>query len=196
MSVDTENKIKEAARKLFREKGYAATRTRNIAEDAGINLALLNYYFKNKEQLFKIIMMEEFEKFFNALFVNINNKEMPLREKLITIAKQYFATMKEEQELPTFIISEVHVNPEYILDFLLLKKNLMESHLLAQFREIGYSEDEILNRILNLLSLILFPFISKPVYTKVFDFDEEHYLKFMENRERQIPNWIDNLILN
>ena len=122
MSVDTENKIKEAARKLFREKGYAATRTRNIAEDAGINLALLNYYFKNKEQLFKIIMMEEFEKFFNALFVNINNKEMPLREKLITIAKQYFATMKEEQELPTFIISEVHVNPEYILDFLLLKK--------------------------------------------------------------------------
>ena len=72
----------------------------------------------------------------------------------------------------------------------------MESHLLAQFREIGYSEDEILNRILNLLSLILFPFISKPVYTKVFDFDEEHYLKFMENRERQIPNWIDNLILN
>ncbi|HOU68526.1 MAG TPA: TetR family transcriptional regulator [Paludibacteraceae bacterium] len=196
MSVDTENKIKEAARKLFREKGYAATRTRNIAEDAGINLALLNYYFKSKEQLFKIIMMEEFEKFFNALFVNINNKEMPLREKLITIAKQYFATMKEEQELPTFIISEVHVNPEYILDFLLLKKNLMESHLLAQFREIGYSEDEILNRILNLLSLILFPFISKPVYTKVFDFDEEHYLKFMENRERQIPNWIDNLILN
>ncbi|MCK9155933.1 MAG: TetR family transcriptional regulator [Paludibacteraceae bacterium] len=196
MSVDTENKIKEAARKLFREKGYAATRTRNIAEDAGINLALLNYYFKSKEQLFKIIMMEEFEKFFNALFVNINNKEMPLREKLITIAKQYFATMKEEQELPTFIISEVHVNPEYILDFLLLKKNLMKSHLLAQFREIGYSEDEILNKILNLLSLILFPFISKPVYTKVFDFDEEHYLKFMENRERQIPNWIDNLILN
>ena len=51
--LTTEQKIVEAARKIFTQKGYAATKTRDIAEEAGINLALLNYYFGSKENLFK-----------------------------------------------------------------------------------------------------------------------------------------------
>ena len=54
----TEEKIKEAARKLFTQKGFAATRTRDIAEEAGINLALLNYYFRSKQKLFDLIMKD------------------------------------------------------------------------------------------------------------------------------------------
>ena len=54
----TEQKIKEAARKLFTEKGFDAVKTRDIAEEAGLNLALLNYYFRSKEKLFEIIMLE------------------------------------------------------------------------------------------------------------------------------------------
>jgi len=49
--LSTEEKIKQAARKVFTQKGYAATRTRDIAEEAGINLALLNYYFRSKEEI-------------------------------------------------------------------------------------------------------------------------------------------------
>ena len=47
----TEEKILEAASEVFTEKGFAGTRTRDIAEKAGINLALLNYYFRSKEKL-------------------------------------------------------------------------------------------------------------------------------------------------
>ena len=53
--ISTEEKIKEAARKIFHKKGYAGTRTRDIAEEAGINLALLNYYYRSKEKLFELI---------------------------------------------------------------------------------------------------------------------------------------------
>ncbi|MDN3670454.1 helix-turn-helix domain-containing protein [Echinicola jeungdonensis] len=55
----TEGKIKTAARKVFQQKGFAAARTRDIAEEPGINLALLNYYFRSKGKLFDLIMMEE-----------------------------------------------------------------------------------------------------------------------------------------
>lgn len=51
--LSTEEKILKAATKVFTEKGYAGTRTRDIAEEAGINLALLNYYFRSKEKLLK-----------------------------------------------------------------------------------------------------------------------------------------------
>ena len=54
----TEEKIKEAARRVFTKKGYAATRTRDIAEESGYNLALINYYFRSKEKLFDIVMLE------------------------------------------------------------------------------------------------------------------------------------------
>jgi AcrR family transcriptional regulator len=52
-SVTTEERIKQAAVKVFQAKGYGAARTRDIAEEAGINLALLNYYFRSKERLFE-----------------------------------------------------------------------------------------------------------------------------------------------
>ncbi|MFV0289726.1 MAG: TetR family transcriptional regulator, partial [Mangrovibacterium sp.] len=55
-AMSTEEKIMEAARKVFHAKGFAATRTRDIAEEAGINLALLNYYFKSKQKLFAMVM--------------------------------------------------------------------------------------------------------------------------------------------
>jgi AcrR family transcriptional regulator len=54
LDTTTEAKIKNAARVVFHKKGFAATRTRDIAEEAGINLALLNYYFRSKEKLFEI----------------------------------------------------------------------------------------------------------------------------------------------
>ena len=59
----TEEKIKNAARIIFHQKGYAGTKTRDIAEEAGINLALLNYYFRSKEKLFGIIMVESLQSF-------------------------------------------------------------------------------------------------------------------------------------
>ena len=57
-NLSTEEKIKAAARKVFMEKGYGASRTRDIAEEAGINLALLNYYFRSKEKLFNEIIQK------------------------------------------------------------------------------------------------------------------------------------------
>ena len=57
--LSTEEKIIAAARKLFTQKGFSATKTRDIAEEAGINLALLNYYFRSKQNLFQIIIEEK-----------------------------------------------------------------------------------------------------------------------------------------
>ena len=71
----TEEKIKIAARHVFHIKGYAGTRTRDIAEEAGINLALLNYYFRSKEKLFEIVMMETLRDFLQSLTSVFNDME-------------------------------------------------------------------------------------------------------------------------
>jgi len=76
-----EQKIIEAARKLFTEKSFDAVKTRDIANEAGINLALLNYYFRSKEKLFEIVMQENMQKFFQSIVGIINDEETTIREK-------------------------------------------------------------------------------------------------------------------
>src|SRR6195952_788113 len=87
--VSTEEKIKQAATKVFMQKGYAATRTRDIAEAAEINLALLNYYFRSKEKLFEIVMLEKVQKLFGLIIPVVTDETMDLEKKIELIAANY-----------------------------------------------------------------------------------------------------------
>ncbi len=84
----TEEKIKEAARTVFTRKGFAATRTRDIAEEAGLNLALLNYYFRSKEKLFEIVMLEKMQVFFGFIGPIIYDDSTSLELKVEGIVSQ------------------------------------------------------------------------------------------------------------
>src|ERR1700752_5346483 len=93
-SASTEEKIKEAARKVFTRKGYAATRTRDIAEESGLNLALINYYFRSKEKLFDIIMLEHLQTFVHSIVDLINNPNTTLPQKLEQLVGHYIDMLK------------------------------------------------------------------------------------------------------
>src|SRR5690554_450245 len=112
----TEEKIKTAARTMFHKKGYAGTRTRDIAEEAGVNLALLNYYFRSKEKLFNIIMSETLGRFMEKIRLIFNDPGSTLEEKIGMITSQYIDLLIDEPEIPLFIISEVRTNPELLLE--------------------------------------------------------------------------------
>src|SRR5687767_4561616 len=112
VDLSTEDKIKEAARKVFTSKGYAATRTRDIAEEAGMNLALLNYYFRSKEKLFEIIMAEKMFKLFNVLAPVIDDPKTTLEKKVETIVVNYINLLRENPDLPLFVLSEIRNNPQ------------------------------------------------------------------------------------
>lgn len=81
LDTTTEEKIKIAARTVFHKKGFAATRTRDIAEEAGINLALLNYYFRSKEKLFNIIMLETVFGFMQNMVMMLNDEKTTLEKR-------------------------------------------------------------------------------------------------------------------
>ena len=87
--LTTEQKIAAAARKIFTQKGYAATKTRDIAEEAGINLALVNYYFGSKENLFKQVLKEKFEALFGLMMPVLSDRDISLDEKIRLLVKNY-----------------------------------------------------------------------------------------------------------
>ena len=122
--LSTEEKIKAAARTIFTKKGYAATRTRDIAEEAGINLALLNYYFRSKEKLFELVMMEKMASFFGSISPILGDTGLTLEEKIELVAEKYTRVLTENPDLPLFILSEIRMNPDQFVNRLPFNKIL------------------------------------------------------------------------
>ena len=114
--TNTEAKIKAAARVVFHKKGFAATRTRDIAEEAKMNLALLNYYFRSKEKLFELIMFETLTEFYQTMGIVFNDETTTLEKKIQLIAEKYIDLIIAEPEIPLFIMSEIRSHGAAILE--------------------------------------------------------------------------------
>lgn len=80
--------IIESALKLFSTKGFEGTSVREIAADADVNVAMINYYFGSKEKLFESVV-EYRALFLKGLFSDlINNTSLTSIEKIDFIIDQ------------------------------------------------------------------------------------------------------------
>jgi AcrR family transcriptional regulator len=190
----TEEKIKKAAQIVFHKKGFAAARTRDIAEEAGINLALLNYYFRSKEKLFNIVMIETFRSFFESVTMIINNPDTTFEKKIEQFASGYIDLLFTEPDIPIFIISEIRNNPEELLQKMDIKSAVFNSVFARQFHEAvkeGRIKDQnFLQFMMNFIGLIVFPFVAKPMLKALSDLTEEQFNQIIEERKILIPVWI------
>ena len=189
----TEEKIREAARTVFLKKGYAATRTRDIAEEAGINLALLNYYFRSKEKLFELVMMEKFQKFFGVIFPVLNDDNTSLEEKVRLIVNNYIDLLLENPDLPIFVLSEIRNKPDRFVANVQLKKILTESVFVKQLHDRRPDLDPM-QLIASLLGTTIFPFLMKPLLYSAKSMDQKAFDSFMEQRRQLVPKWVNTLI--
>jgi AcrR family transcriptional regulator len=190
----TEDKIKNAAKIVFHKKGFAASRTRDIAEEAGINLALLNYYFRSKEKLFVLVMIETLSEFFGSVSVIINNPETTFEEKIEQFAAGYIDLIFREPDIPMFIMSEIRNNPEQLLQKVDIRNTVFNSVFIRQFAEAveqGKIRDQnFLHFMMNFIGLIVFPFIAKPLLQAISGLTEVQFNALIEERKKLIPVWI------
>lgn len=196
--ISTEERIKAAARKVFHQKGFAGTRTRDIAEEAGINHAMLNYYFRSKEKLFEMVMIETMAQFFKGVNLMLNDESTSLDEKIDLIVSNYVDLLLKEPELPTFILNEVRPNPQAFVEQNPIKEALTHSVLTRQYAEAvargEITEPNLMQAILNVIGLVIFPFIAKPILTSIINIPEEQYKALILQRKTLIPQWIKAML--
>jgi AcrR family transcriptional regulator len=189
----SEERIKAAARKLFTQKGFAATRTRDIAEEAGINLALLNYYFRSKQKLFDLIMTENFQNFLAGITIHVMDEKLSLEERVTRIVKAYIDFATEFPDLPLFVINEIRGNPSRVAIRINEQAGLSRSHFLRQIKEAneeGKSALEPFHFIANLVGLTIFPFVAKPILLRVTGIPAEQFDALMQDRRELVPMWL------
>ena len=109
----TEEKIFEAATDVFVDKGMDGARMQDIANHAGINKALLHYYYRTKDQLFNAVF-EMIAKKILKKFAPVFDENLTLEEKIRFFFKEHISFLQENPRLPAFLLNEVNRHPERI----------------------------------------------------------------------------------
>jgi len=195
--ISTEEKIKESARVVFTRKGYAATKVRDIATEAGINVALVNYYFRSKEKLFELIMAETILQLFDKIRIIINDESKSINEKLEDFVEHYLNLLIKNPNLPLFIVNEVMSGSNKVPQLSNSGKMFLNSHFAKQLMALR-ANDQIkfhpANILMNLIGMIVFPFLARPIILRSGTLDAEEFKKIVEERKKLIPVWIAGII--
>ncbi len=189
-----EKKILDAARKLFTEKGYDAIKTRDIAKEAGINLALLNYYFRSKEKLFEIIMKENMGGFMEVITGIVNNEKTSIKEKIETLVANYIEMLTLNPDMPLFVINYARRDDQRIK----MREKFMNSYFIKQIhqaRKAGkIANINPTNLMLNIVALTIFPFVGRRMLQNSNGLTPQQFNELMQERKKMIPKWIEAML--
>lgn len=187
--LTSEQKIIVAANKIFTQKGYAATTTRDIAKEAGTNLALINYYFGGKENLFRSIVEEKFNKFVDALSPILTQTDVPLEHKLNLLVDNYTNLILDNPDLPLFVLNEIKTNTQFFEGIFVRLRQSIFPIMDEQIKRYGVEIDTF-DLIINSISLTLYPIVAKRFLFASGIVDEEHFSEFVEKRRKMITYWV------
>ena len=200
MKIDknTEETILQSARKSFMQKGLSGARMQDIADGAGINKALVHYYFESKENLFNLIFEEEFGKFFFNL-ASVISSDIPLFEKIEEIVSLDIERLSQFPDMPLFVINEVSRNPKMLaerFDQLKLKDVLgnFQKQISAEIKKGTIKTITAPQLLINIQSLSIFPFIAKPMLKKLMQLSEKQYQQMIQIRKKEVALFVINAL--
>jgi AcrR family transcriptional regulator len=189
----TEQKILEAAKQVFMEKGLDGARMQDIADKAGINKALLHYYFRSKDKLFEVIFMEEARKFVPKM-AEIMLSDKDLFEKIEMFVDRYIETLLQNPLLPIFIINEVNRNPVEILKSMWggyrPPVDKVEEHLAKLVKKGVIKPIRAEQLMINMVSLCIFPFMARPMVQWIMKKNDREFMQMMEQRKKEVAKFI------
>ena len=195
-TVGTEMQIKKAAAKLFIEKGFDATSTREIADASGSNVALINYYYRSKQHLYEVIVMEAIGAFFEPMMPIFDNKETSLNDKFEELVGVYTDFLLKHRDLPLFVITEMRRNPDLVMKGIPLETLKQTSFYAQVVDKLGEDVGGLPyfgHLILNVLGMLMMPMLVAPVAKKMTGLDQQKFVEAMNIRKCMLPLWINTM---
>lgn len=194
----TEEKIFEAAAEVFEEKGFAGTRMQEIADRAGINKALLHYYYRTKEKLFDAVFSQLAGFMFQKLYACIDN-DLPLEEKLKLFYKEHINFLRKHPGLPAFVVNEINQHPERLLrvigdDQIVAVRKKLFMQIDNEMKRGDIQEMDKMQLLMNIVALSVFPFVAKGIIKAIIEEEDIEFDDFIEARKTELPSFIINAL--
>ncbi|MBE6324747.1 MAG: TetR/AcrR family transcriptional regulator [Bacteroidales bacterium] len=198
-----EMRIREVAQQLFFKQGYAATSTIQIAKEVGCTQALVHYYYRTKENLFRQIFMEQIQAALRVIGQSLMSEDS--FDKFIENAiSMYFDTLIQNPRLPYFVLEELISNPERRK---YLRENFVKNSTYAMFYlqfDARLKQEQQAGRIspidpfdlmITIASLVVFTFISLPMYQDLLSRTDEQVHEFVLHRKEEVIRIVRKMLM-
>lgn len=203
--ADAEQRILDAARRVFVRRGTAGARMQEIAEEAGVNQALVHYYFRSKDRLAERVFVEAAGRLFGALSGAISGEDS-IEAIVERFVHGYIDEVRKSPFIPGYVVAELHHHPERVPELLARATGAAPDALgraaLAGFRarlaaRVAAGEMRPVDPqqfLVSLAGLVVFPFIARPVLGLALEFSGSEFDHFLDQRRAELPGFILNAL--
>ena len=198
LDADTETRILDAAHAVFMRRGTAGARMTEIAREAGVNHALVHYYFRSKQRLAEAVFRRAIGQFFPAM-IGVLASDAPLEDKVRMVAAAQIDMLQNNRYLPGYLLAELNHYPERAEQLLSTMSGTTPANLRARlFGTLGKQLEDAARSgllreirpqefVLNLVSMIVYPFAARPLVMVIMGMDDATFTAAMEERKKEIP---------
>ena len=195
----TEARILDAAHRVFVRRGVAAARTQEIAEEAGVNKALLHYYFRTKERLSDAVFVRAARSLFPQILQALAS-DLPLRQRLQAAVEAEMDALDTNPFLPGYILCELRSDPDRLSTLLhgALPVEQLRSQMFASLRAAIDAEVEAgrLRRtepqelLVALMSMLIFPHAAAHMLEVAAGLDEAARQRLAAWRRAELADFL------
>ncbi len=193
----SEEKILTAAFSVFLKNGKAGTRMQEIADEAGVNKALLHYYFRSKEKIYLAVLKDVVKKIIMKIVENLD-LSLDFQQIINNLIHTQINSINENKQLFQFVMGEVWMNPDEvkavfretikILDrsaLSVIMERINEAVIRKEIRKI-----DPFQLIVNIFSLDIFFAIISPILFNMTDFSEKKRIDIENNRVDEVFSFV------
>lgn len=196
-TISTEEKIIAAAKQVFISKGFSGCTSRELAKASGMNVALVNYYFRSKNKLFQLIFQTVMDEFFESM-VSVFSSDRPLKEKLKLLIELEYEFLTKHPDIPRFIINELSRKDSDLIEV---------THILPKIYNTGVIEQALTAQkngemrqvdLVGITMLIIanchHPFMAKPLIIDLHNLTDAQYKDHLNAHQHMVTEMIINYL--
>lgn len=191
-----EEQILLVAKELFMQNGYEGVSTTQVAKAVGCNQALVHYYYRTKQNLFKIICQQEIQKMLKIL-ADIPQEDISLENFIEKIIEAQIGFLKNNPDAPFFIIGELRHNSEVLKMMRELFSEFGKEIVgkIRMFVQMKQSKGElndvsVEDLLIDIVSLDVMSFVGQVLFTQTLEMDSQTQEAFLERRKTHIKKLI------
>ena len=197
-SSEVRKRILSEAQILFIKNGYKGTSVRDIAKASGTNVAMVNYYFQSKYNLFEIIFEDALDVLTKRIFETVTS-DLPFFELIETWIHTYYEILFQYPEIAAFILNEVSLNPEGLTQRIKNKNpyssfSKIEKRIAEEVEKGTIRETPAADFLLNILSLCMFPFMFGNLAKTLMEIPSGVYNELIANHEKYVIEFTINAL--
>ena len=176
-----ELRIREVAQQLFFEQGYAATSTTQIAKEVGCTQALVHYYYRTKENLFRQIFLEQV-----LAALNVIGRSLASNPRLPYFVLEELVNNPERRK---YMREKFVKNPTYAMLYMQFDARLKQEQQAGHITKI-----DPFDLMITIASLTVFTFVSLPMFQDLLSQTDDQVRDYVAHRKAEIIRMVKKIL--